>query len=118
MDGKNTRPYDLFTRPGIWVKLLPFVDSLHHYVNVSYLFIKLEPIKQIKRFESCLFYLHSNTNTSSIKTKGFKQLKTNTLLLRHHYLQRSNQVIEKYYQTDIESNQLYCLPSTDRLCKI
>ena len=66
-----------------------YVDSLHHYVNVSYLFIKLEPIKQIKRFESCLFYLNSNTNTSSIKTKDFKQLKTNTLLLRrHHYLQR------------------------------
>ena len=74
-----------------------YVDSLHHYVNVSYLFIKLEPIKQIKRFESCLFYLNSNTNTSSIKTKGFKQLKTNTLLLRRrHYLQRSNQVIENF----------------------
>ena len=27
-----------------------YVDSLHHYVNVCYLFIKLEPIKQIKRF--------------------------------------------------------------------
>ena len=24
--------------------------SLHHYVNVCYLFIKLEPVKQIKRF--------------------------------------------------------------------
>ena len=61
------------------------------------MFIKLEPIKQIKRFVSCLFYLNSSTNTSSIKTKGFKQLKTNALLLRrHHYLQRSNQVIEKF----------------------
>ena len=74
-----------------------YVDGLHHYVNVCYLFIKSEPVKQIKRFESCLFYLNSNTNTSSIKLKGFKQLKTNTLLLRrHHYLQRSNQVIEKF----------------------
>ena len=66
-----------------------YVFSTNHHLNVSYLFIKLEPIKQIKRFESCLFYLNSNTNTSSIKTKDFKQLKTNTLLLRrHHYLQR------------------------------
>ena len=66
--------------------------------NESYLFIKLEPVKQIKRFESCLFYLNSNTNTSSIKTKGFKQLKTNTLLKQSGYWK-----IFKDYQTDVES---------------
>ena len=79
---------------------------------------------QIKRFENCLFYLNSNTNTSSIKTKSFKQLKTNTLLLRHHhYLQRSNQVIEKFSKITklmLKVSQMlgqpYCLPSTDRLC--
>ena len=75
-----------------------YVDSLHHYVNVSYLFIKLEPIKQIKRFESCLFNLNCNTNTSSIKTKGFKQLKTNTLLKQSNYRK-----IFKDYQTDVAS---------------
>ena len=48
--GKSTRPYDLFTRPDIGSNFWHYVDSLHHYVNVCYLFIKLEPIKQIKRF--------------------------------------------------------------------
>ena len=29
---------------------LALIYSLHHYVNVCYLFIKLERIKQVKRF--------------------------------------------------------------------